>query len=114
MLNISPRPTRILATVTRKSVNYVVYNNKFVHGSDGVTTTKKKVVQSSYVLGIKISYRSMLHLLVLNCNQSYKTHEWILIDLELPSPGAGSRRLRSEMLVAFRFRIQGADETAMN
>jgi len=37
MLNISPRPTRILATVTRKSVNYVVYNNKFVHGSDGVT-----------------------------------------------------------------------------
>jgi len=50
----------------------------------------------------------------LNCNQSYKTHEWILIDLELPSPGAGSRRLRSEMLVAFRFGIQGADETAMN
>ena len=35
----------MLATVTRKSVNYVVYNNKFVHGSDGVT--KKKVVHIS-------------------------------------------------------------------
>jgi hypothetical protein len=50
-------PTRILATVTRKCVDDIVYNNnRFARGSDGVTT-KNKVVHSSYEL-VTISNRS--------------------------------------------------------